>query len=162
MLIYLSGSIEFSEDHGRGWRADLTPFLRSLGHRVYDPAADQKKNLTAKEVANFRAWKTSDPEKFARVVRKIIHWDLDLVEKRAGCVICYWDANAGRGAGTQAEVTAAFRAGKPVYLVTPLAREQISGWILACATRVFPGFGELREFLATEGHGRRHGKSRKN
>ena len=48
------------------------------------------------------------------VVRKIVHWDLDTVEKRADALICYWDANAGRGAGTQAEITAAFRCGKPV------------------------------------------------
>lgn len=147
MLFYLSGSIEFADDGGRGWRVELTPFLLSLGHQVYDPAADRRKNLTEEEETNFRAWKTAAPEKFAAVVRKIIHWDLDIVEQRADAVVCYWDAGAGRGAGTQAEVTAAFRAGKPVYLVTPLPPSEISGWILACATRVFSGFNQLREFL---------------
>ncbi len=146
MLIYLSGAMEFARDHGRDWRRELTPFLLSLGHEVYDPAADERKNLTDEEMP-FRSWKTSDPAKFAAVVRKIIHWDLDIVEKKAGCVICFWNANAGRGAGTQAEVTSAFRAGKPVYLVTQLERAEISGWMLACATRVFGSFEELREFL---------------
>src|SRR6266404_3340174 len=146
VLIYLSGSIEFSDDYGKAWRAELTPFLRGLGHRVYDPAADEQKNLEDEEVAHFREWKTSDPERFAGVVRKIVHWDLDIVEKRAGALICYWEATAGRGAGTQAEITAAFRCGKPVYLVTPLPREQISGWILACTERVFGSFEELRAF----------------
>ncbi len=147
MLVYLSGSIEFAENRGRAWRTELTPFLRSLGHRVYDPAADERKNLTAYEVAHFRRWKTTAPEKFAAAVRKIIHWDLDMVEKRAACVVCYWTAAAGRGAGTQAEVTAAFRSGKPVYLVTALPPAEISGWILACATRVFRDFDELRGFF---------------
>jgi len=150
MFVYLSGSIEFAEDRGRGWRAELTPFLLSLGHQVYDPAADEKKNLTEEERAHFRSWKNSTPEKFVAAVRKIIHWDLDLVEKKADCVICYWERNAGQGAGTQAEVTAAFRTGKPVYLVTSLAPAEVSGWMLACAERVFPGFGELREFLAQQ------------
>ncbi len=158
MLIYLSGSIEFSGDFGKGWRAEITPVLEGLGYSVYDPAADEQKNLTGEEVAHFREWKTSDPERFAEAVRKIIHWDLDIVEQQAGAVVCYWDELAGKGAGTQAEVTAAFRHGKPVYLVTTLPRERISGWILGCATRVFGGFEELREFLE---HGRTQKKERK-
>jgi hypothetical protein len=151
VFIYLSGSIEFAAGFGRAWRADLTPFLRELGHEVYDPAADETKNLTAHEVANFRAWKTEDPERFATAVRKIIHWDLDLVEQRADCLICFWDENAGKGAGTQAEITSAFRHNKVVYFVTPLPRERISGWILACVTRIFPNFDELRDFMKSLG-----------
>jgi hypothetical protein len=104
VLIYLSGSIEFSGDFGKAWRAEITPFLLERGHRVYDPAADEQKNLTDEEVAHFREWKTNDPERFAAAVRKIIHWDLDLVEQQAGALICYWDELAGKGAGTQAEV----------------------------------------------------------
>lgn len=153
MFIYLSGSIEFSADYGKGWRGEITPFLESLGHEVYDPAADEKKNLSDEEVAHFRSWKSSDPERFSTAVRKIIHWDLNIVEQLADCVVCYWDENAGRGAGTQAELTAAFRAGKPVLLVTALPREKISGWILGCATRVFPGWRELRQFLTSQATG---------
>lgn len=147
MLIYLSGSIEFADGHGRAWRAEITPILEALGHTVYDPAADEQKNLTDEEVACFRAWKVSDPERFAAVVRKIIHWDMDMVEQRAGCLVCYWDSNAGRGAGTQAEVTTAFRHGKPVYIVTELPRDAMSGWILACATQLFGTFDELQVFF---------------
>ncbi|MGH9726352.1 MAG: hypothetical protein ACRD41_14915, partial [Candidatus Acidiferrales bacterium] len=73
MLAYLSGPIEFAGDGGKLWRRKLAPFLRDhLGHRVYDPAEDEKKNLTEEESANFRAWKASDTERFRRVVRKII------------------------------------------------------------------------------------------
>jgi GxxExxY protein len=158
VLIYLSGSIEFSSDYGKSWRAEITPMLRALGYEVYDPAADEQKNLTDEEVAHFREWKTSDPERFAQAVRKIVHWDLDIVEQQADALVCYWDEHAGKGAGTQAEVTSAFRHGKPVYLVTPLPRERISGWILACVTRVFPGFRELEGFLE---HGRTRKKQRK-
>jgi GxxExxY protein len=147
VLIYLSGSIEFSGDFGRGWRAEITPFLLGLGYRVYDPAADEQKNLRDEEVAHFREWKTADPERFAETIRKIIHWDLDIVEQQAGAVICFWDEHAGKGAGTQAEVTAAFRRGIPVYLVTSLPREKISGWVLGCVTGVFASFEQLKGFL---------------
>lgn len=148
MLAYLSGSIEFADDHGKAWRRELTPFLeRKLGHRVYDPAADERKNLTADEVANFRSWKASDPERFRRTVRKIIHFDLDLIEQQADYLICYWNQQAGRGAGTQAEITVAFRKGIPVYLVSELPPTEISGWVLGCAERVFAGFDDLTRFL---------------
>jgi len=50
MLAYLSGPIEYAEDGGRLWRRKLAPYLREqLGHRVYDPAEDEKKNLSDEE-----------------------------------------------------------------------------------------------------------------
>jgi len=146
MLAYLSGSIEFAPEYGKGWRRELKPWLeQTLGHRVYDPAEDEKKNLTDEEVANFRAWKTTDPERFRRAVRKIIDWDMDFIEKQADYVICFWDRHS---AGTTAELTAAYRRGIPVYLVTDLPASEISGWVLGCAERVFSGFDELKTFLA--------------
>ncbi len=148
MVAYLSGSIEFATDGGKRWRRDLTPFLAgTLGHRVYDPAEDEKKNLTEEEVAHFRSWKSSDLERFRRTVRKIINWDLDLIEQQADYLVCYWDLESARGAGTQAELTAAYRKGIPVYLVTEMPPAEISGWILACAEKVFSSFDDLKTFL---------------
>ena len=73
MLAYLSGPIEFAEGGGRLWRRKLTPYLKDqLGHRVYDPAEDERKNLNQEEVANFRRWKMTDLDRFRRVIRKII------------------------------------------------------------------------------------------
>lgn len=148
MLAYLSGSIEFADDGGRAWRRELVPFLtETLGHQVYDPASDERKNLTAEEAANFRRWKTEDPERFRQVVRKIIDWDLDWVERKADYLICCWDAAAARGAGTQSELTAAYRRGIPVFLVTEMPPSEVSGWVLACADEVFTGFDGLRARL---------------
>lgn len=143
MLIYLSGSIEYAADFGKSWRAELAPFLRTLGHEVYDPAADEKKNLEDDEVREFRAWKSSDLPRFQSVLRKIICWDLDWID-RSGCVVCYFDEAAARGAGTQGEITHAHRCGIPVYLVLGMPQEQISGWVLGCATQVFGDFEGLK------------------
>ncbi len=152
MLAYLCGPIEFARDGGKLWRQKLTPFLREqLGHRVYDPAEDEKKNLTEEEAGNFRDWKRTDLEKFRRVIRKIIQFDLDLIENRADYLICFWDesAAAATSGGTPAELTAAYRKGIPVYLVTPLPAEQVSGWMLACADQTFTSVDELKDFLAS-------------
>ncbi len=152
MLAYLCGPIEFASDGGKLWRRKLAPFLGDeLGHRVYDPAEDEKKNLTEEEAAHFREWKTTDVERFRRVVRKIIQFDLDIIENKADYLICHWDeAAAAAGTtsgGTPAELTAAYRSGIPVYLVTPLPAEQLSGWMLACADQVFASIEELKRFL---------------
>ncbi len=153
MLFYLCGAIEYSPDHGKAWRGEITQFLRALGHQVYDPALDEKKNLTEEEVAHFRSWKATDLPRFQQTVRKIIQYDLDWVEERCDAIIALWDEYSAKGAGSQGELTVAFRRGIPVYLVTALPVEKVSGWILACAQRVFGSFDELRAFLSPVGAG---------
>jgi len=156
MLAYLCGPIEFANGGGKLWRRKLAPFLREqLGHRLYDPAEDEKKNLTDDEMTHFREWKATEPERFRRAVRKIIHFDLDLIENKADYLICYWDDPTNPSGGTPAELTAAFRKGIPVYLVTPLTLDQVSGWMLGCADQIFATVEELKEFLA-----RRYGREK--
>jgi nucleoside 2-deoxyribosyltransferase len=150
MLFYLAGSIEYSPDLGKAWRAEITTLLESLGHTVYDPALDELKNLTAEEVAQFRSWKSSDLDRFQRTIRKIIAYDLDLIEHRCDALVCYWDQYAGRGAGTQGELTFAHRLGMPVYMICGMPVEQISGWLLGCATEVFPSFEDFKEFVSSK------------
>jgi hypothetical protein len=147
MVIYLAGAIEYAPDFGRGWRSQVAPMLEGLGHEVYDPARDVRKNLNDEEIRNFRSWKTTDLDRFRYAVRKIIAYDLDFVERRAGCIVCYWDEYCGRGAGTQAELTLAYRRGVPVYLVLGVPHTEVSGWILACATEIFPTFEALEQYL---------------
>jgi len=147
MLAYLSGSIEYSPDRGRSWRASLTPFLQSLGHDIYDPAAEERKNLTDEEQRDFRGWKHTDLPRFQHVIRKIIAYDLDWIEHRADYIVAYWDDFATRGAGSQAELSFAHRHGIPVYLVSAMPVAAVSGWILGCASEVFLSFESLKEFL---------------
>lgn len=147
MLCYLAGSIEYSPDLGKGWRAQITPVLQALGHDVYNPAEDELKNLTETEAREFRSWKNNDLPRFRRTVQKIIAYDLDLIEQRCDAVVCYWDEYAGRGAGTQGELTLAHRLRIPVYLICGMPVEQISGWLLGCATEVFTSFEDFQEFL---------------
>lgn len=146
--VYLSGAIEHAADLGKGWRAELSGFLSgTLGHEVYDPAADEKKDLTEEERAGFRAWKRDDPSRFRTVIRKIIAWDLDRIESGCDYVIAYWDGAAAKGGGTAAEITLAYRLGKPVFLVLGMPAGEASGWILAAADEVFEDFGSLEAAL---------------
>lgn len=146
MLFYLAGSIEYSPDFGKAWRAHITPVLNALGHSVYDPAEDEQKNLTDTEVREFRSWKKTDLGRFQRTVRKIIAYDLDLIEHECDAIVCYWDEHAGRGAGTQGELTFAHRLGIPVYLICAVPVENVSGWLLGCATEIFASLAAFQEF----------------
>src|SRR6185312_3748510 len=148
MLFYLAGSIEYAPDFGKAWRAQIRPVLQCLGHGVYDHAEDEQKNLTDTEVREFRSWKSADLGRFQQTVRKIIAYDLDLIEHRCDAIVCYWDVHAGRGAGTQGELTFAHRLGIPVYLICAIPVEQVSGWLLGCATEVFTNFEQFHEFAA--------------
>jgi hypothetical protein len=158
MLVYLSGSIEYSADLGKSWRAEITPFLHQLGHTVYDPAADERKNLADDEVREFRKWKASDLPRFQAVLRKIIAWDLDWID-RSGCVICYFDEAAARGAGTQGEITHAHRTGIPVYLILGMPVDKVSGWVLGCASEVFADFEQMKKAFTTKDTKEHEGKA---
>jgi hypothetical protein len=147
MLVYLCGAIEYSPGHGKAWRGEITPFLLALGHDVYDPALDEKKTLSDEEVQDFRKWKDSNLLRFQGTVRKIIDYDLDWIERKCDYIVAFWDEYAGRGAGSQGELTLAYRRGIPVYLVSAVPVSQISGWILGCATEVFRDFDGLKRHL---------------
>ncbi|HEY6274295.1 MAG TPA: hypothetical protein VIX19_20105 [Terriglobales bacterium] len=147
MLFYLAGSIEYSPDLGKGWRAEIAPLLKSQGHNVYDPAEDERKNLTEIEAREFRSWKANDLPRFQQTVRKIIAYDLDLIEQECDAVLCYWDRHAGRGAGTQGELTFAHRLGIPVYLICGLPVAEMSGWLLGCASEIFADIDGFYQFI---------------
>ncbi len=150
MRIYLSGAIEYSPDHGRAWRAAITPWLRERGHEVYDPALDEKKNLEDEEVRHFREWKRTNLARFQETVRKIIAYDLDMIEERMDAIVCYWDEHCSQGAGTQAELTVAYRLGLPVHLIAAMPVERISGWVLACSTRIYDSVEGFQRAMAAE------------
>ena len=63
-------------------------------------------------------------------------------------IICLWDDFVLRGAGTHAEVTLAYEIGKPVYLINQLSGGDLSGWIMACSTKIFSNFDELKSHLS--------------
>ncbi len=150
MLAFLCGAMEYATDGGRAWRERMRLWLQeSLNHRVYDPTVESKRIFSAEELAGLATWKTTDVERFRRVMRVAITRDLDVMANQADYVICLWDEAATRGGGTHAELTAANRKGIPVYMVTEIPAEEISGWILACVDRLFGNFEELKSFLAT-------------
>ena len=150
MLAFLCGAMEYATDGGAAWRERVRLWIQeNLNHRVYDPVVEAQRLFTAEDLGGLPAWKNSDPERYRRAIRIAINHDLDVMARQADYVVCLWDEAAARGGGSQAELTAAYRKGIPVYMVTEIPAAEISGWILACTDRLFGNFEELKTFLAS-------------
>jgi hypothetical protein len=149
MMVFLCGAMEFAPDGGRDWREKMRRWLEeNVNHTVYDPNVEARRLMSEEDLRGLPGWKTTDLERFRKAMRFIINHDLDVMRNRTDYVICFWDAAAARGGGTHAELTAAYRKGLPVYLVSEIPVEQISGWVVGCTSKIFSGFDELKSFLS--------------
>jgi len=141
--------MEYASDGGRAWREEMRGWLEeNLNHRVYDPTQVASRLLSGEELRHLPVWKVTDFDRFRKTMRLIINRDLDVMANQADYVVAFWDEAAARGGGTHAELTAAYRKGIPVYFVAGLPREQVSGWVLGCADKIFSSFEELKAYLA--------------
>lgn len=149
MIAYLSGAMENAKNEGSGWRSEITIWLKdNLDHSVIDPVIETTNLVKKTGAQNYRDWKTSDPNKFKKFVRQAIDKDLDSVVHKADYIICLWNNEVLSGGGTHGEVTMAYYHNKPVYLINQLDMpNQISGWIMSCATEVFPDFESMQNRL---------------
>jgi hypothetical protein len=149
MNVYLSGGMEYASDEGRLWREEMELWLqRELGWTCFNPNHESERFLQLHSPGtDFRDLKRSDPKRFRELVRQIVAIDCRAVAEGSDLVICYWDESAKRGAGTKGEITVARYFNKPVYIVTSIAEADIPGWVLGCATEIFPGFDAVRKFL---------------
>ncbi len=148
MKAYLSGAMEYDPDEGASWRTDMENWLKSeLGHTAFNPVIETEQFVNSTAAADYRLWKKTDLPRYRALVKQFVQHDITAVQEECDYLICYWNAAAMRGGGTQGEVTMAYHSGKPVYLVTELEFVEISGWILACATELYTSFEEIKNDL---------------
>ncbi|MBM2840922.1 MAG: hypothetical protein HW412_1450 [Bacteroidetes bacterium] len=147
--VYLSGGMEYAENEGRDWRYALQTWIESeLGWTVFNPNHESDRFFrTHYPGVDIRSLKTKDPSRYKEIVARLVEIDCKEIAERSDLMVCYWDESAMRGAGTKGEVTIARHFGKPVYMVTALSSQDIPGWVLACTTRIFPAFSDLKSFL---------------
>ena len=147
--VYLSGGMEYADNEGRDWRHALQISLETgFGWSVFNPNRESDLFFqTHYPSVDVRALKTTDTLHYRNIVERLVELDCREIAEHSDLVICYWDESAMRGAGTKGELTIAKYFGKPVYMVTSIPVNEIPGWVLACTTRLFPGFEELHTFL---------------
>jgi hypothetical protein len=149
MHVYLSGGMEYALNEGKDWRLDIENWIqKSLKHKVFNPnvVSDQYLRKVLHK-NNFRSLKSTNLDRYIKIVQKFVIQDSKEIATRSNYVICYWDMSAQRGAGTKGELTIAKYFMKPVYLVTHMPKEKIPGWVLGCVTEFFSSFEDLKEYL---------------
>lgn len=158
--IYLSGGMQFAANLGAAWRVTASEKLKEMRYFPLDitdldvaynkahtkitvpEATLERPQLTAEEVLFYKA-----------TMRKhFVKTDLDLIEKNSDALIVYYDESARRGAGTVSEAQAAFNLGIPIFLVCEYPSEaemfkNVSGWLIALATKHFLNFDDLYAYL---------------
>ncbi len=140
--------MENAKDGGANWRKEITSWLiDNLNHGVFDPFVESQELMKNYEEKEFRRLKQTDPKKYVEVIRIAIKNDLDAVVNKADYLICLWDENVFKGAGTHSEVTFAYYYEKPIYLVNKLPICDLSGWIMSCATEMVDDFESLKVIL---------------
>ena len=149
MRAYLSGGMEHARNLGAGWRSRLHKWIeRELDHEVFNPAVVSEQYLRRYYPGvSQKRLKRTDLKRFQRLVSGLVRLDCCEIADRTDYVICLWDESAQKGAGTKGELTMAKYFGKPVYIVTKMKPNDIPGWILACTTKLFGSFDELKVFL---------------
>tara|TARA_B100001121_G_scaffold33470_1_gene28143 strand:- start:406 stop:882 length:477 start_codon:yes stop_codon:yes gene_type:complete len=148
MIAYLSGAMEFADDEGASWRNEITIWLKeTINHQSINPVIESAKIVKENNAENYRSWKVADANKYARFIQLCIKNDLEIVREKADYLICLWDENVIKGAGTHAEITFAYDLKKPVYLINKLSPKDLSGWIMACSSEIFSNFDDLKDFL---------------
>ena len=151
MIAYLSGAMEYAEDEGASWRNELGIWLKkTINHKAIDPVIESAKIVKENNAENYRDWKNSDPEKYARFIQLCVKNDIEIVREKADYLICLWDQNVLKGAGTHAEITFAYDLKKPVFLINKLPLIDLSGWVMACSSKIFTNFEDLKDFLIKE------------
>ena len=148
MIAYLSGPIENAHNDGADWRNDITQWLKqNLNHQVFNPVTETKNITKDLNTDDFRLMKTTNPDEYKKIIRKIIQVDLDAVVQGSDYLIVNWDKSVFKGGGTHGEITMAHWFKKPVYMVNTLPIEDVSSWIFSCTDLMCNNFGDLKTEL---------------
>ena len=148
MIAYLSGPIETAHNDGADWRNDITQWLgKELNHQVFNPVNETKNIIKEFSKVNFRSMKTTNPEQYKKIIRKIIQVDLDALVKGSDYLIVNWDKSVFKGGGTHGEITMAYWFNKPIYMVNALPIEDVSSWIFSCTEYICSNFEDLKTKL---------------
>jgi len=164
LTIYLAGGMENSKNLGAGWRNRLTPKLELMGIKVLNPCEfeqEQLKGLKTKMLPEkFRSaeGKIVRPKhwhqlkmaprdshlykRFKRYMQNIIRYDIYVVTECTDFVVCYWNEDTGKGAGTHSELTTAFMNDIPVYVILEDGAS-FPAWAQGCTTEIFDNFDDL-------------------
>lgn len=155
-LSYLCGSIDKSNDYGRGWRNNMTEFLQNYGIGVLNPCDKPFFNAKVDEQEGFvkHIQKLKESGKYAQVTKEmqeIVRLDFKMVDL-CNFMILNIDSDVHM-CGSYAEQTLACYQRKPIIVHCSNGIDKIPNWIWGvCDYKMFfdtwEGVKEYIEYIA--------------
>lgn len=153
MCTYLSGSIDFSLDKGKGWRDEITPFLEEKGIRVFDPLCHHKTFHINEDIDTIKRpymAKLLEEGKFDELqteMRELCHIDLRAIDLASFMIVSY-DTSVHL-CGTVEEISIASKQVKPVLLMCKNGKHRLPSWLYGRLQHeyFFNNWEELKNYL---------------
>lgn len=147
---YLIGPMDRVADRGRGWRDEITPFLKELEIGVFNPA--KKATNKACEVDDAftlrkKAMNEGDYDKVREIMKEVVSYDLRMVDL-CDFIIMYVDTDVHM-CGTYNEQFLACMQRKPVICFCKQAKKRIPDWLYGILDHnlFFDSLDEVKEYI---------------
>lgn len=147
MRIYLSGPIEYAEDHGVGWRDQVKEAFRGLDFQVIDPCDSSVQLLEIcgiKSVDDYHKLKygsEDDQDLFREATQALINHDLEEVRKAD---LLFTKISHVASGGTSGEITLARFLNIPVVAFCTDNIQEVSGWVQSVPDLLMVGPDSLK------------------
>jgi nucleoside 2-deoxyribosyltransferase len=148
--VYLAGAMDRVADRGASWREDITPFLSSLGVRVFNPLIKPTKvgledyhvGLMKKQLKENHQY-----DELSKVMKTIRSTDLRLVDI-SDFIIVNLDINI-HACGTYEEVSLANRSKKPILFHVEQGKQNTPDWLFGAVPHewFFSSWNDLKNYL---------------
>ena len=128
--VYLIGFMEYGD--GRGWREDMTPFLRAMGVTVFDPYKKPFINAPEEDATTHakmeELMEAGEYDEVAAHFKQVRAFDLSMVD-RSDFIICYLNPSVPTY-GTVEELVTAVRMRRPVFVAVEGGKKKVPKWLL--------------------------------
>jgi len=150
---YLSGSIDFSPDKGKGWRDEITPFIEGMGVKVYDPL-NHHKNFNIREDIDeikrpymSKLLKEGRYDELQKEMKELVHLDLRSIDL-SSFIICNYDTSIHM-CGTIEEICIASKQVKPILLMCKNGKNKLPSWLYGRLNHeyFFESWDSLKHYL---------------
>lgn len=147
---YIAGAIDKCKNSGKVWRQQITPLLNQMGVIVLNPLDKPFSVGLETDDNRFRRdnlKKAGEYNKFSRIMRKIRHIDLRMVDM-ADFIIVYLDLEIF-ACGTMEELFWANRQKKPIIVLCPQGKADVPDWLFGTLPHqvFFTSVDEVMKYL---------------
>jgi len=153
MAVYLSGSVDFSPDKGKGWRDDITPFLEQMNVRVFNPLNHHKtfyitENIdTIKRPYMTKLLENGQFDELREEMRELCHFDLRAIDLASFMIVNY-DTSLHL-CGTVEEISIGSKQVKPILIMCKNGKKNLPSWLYGRLPHehFFNTWEELKNYL---------------